>query len=291
MKACCVILLLSGLFFWGTACTPVPQAPPRPPDPKQIQIPAGPAHLGSSFAEKQFGYSLDGPASRRARWFDVEVERWIELEAYAIDRFLVTQADYAAFVKATGHRVPHISEAGYQKQGFLVHPYHEVRPYLWNNGEPPADFRDHPVVLVSVDDARAYCHWRGQGTGRTYRLPTEDEWEKAARSTDHRFFPWGNEWDPTRANSVEAGPYRTTPVGLYPRGQSPYGVHDMAGNVFEWTQTVFRPNTQRFTLKSCSWDDNPGFCRAAARHGRPKASRHILIGFRCVSVPGEPLQE
>ena len=149
---------------------------------------------------------------------------------------------------------------------------------------PPKKLENHPVVLVSVNDAETYCHWRGRKSKRKYRLPTENEWEKAARGNDRRYFPWGNEWNPRFLNTATLGPYQTTPVTQYLQGKSPYGLQDMAGNVFEWTGTPQKVRRHYHILKSCSWDDAPGICRAAAKHARLQTSRHILIGFRCVST-------
>lgn len=252
---------------------------PRMPDSEAVLIPAGAARLGSEDREKGYGYVIGGEAAWKWRWFASERQRETTLKPYWIDLTLVTQRPYAAFVHAAGHRAPFISAADYQRQGFLVHPYSEVRPYLWRERRPPQGLAEHPVVLVSHGDAQAYCAWRGQLQGRTCHLPSEDQWEKAARGGDGRYFPWGSRWEPERLNTQERGPYRTTPVKAYPQGRSPYGLFDMAGNVFEWTATPGQPG--EMILKSCSWDDLGGICRAAARHDRPADSRHILIGFRC----------
>jgi toxoflavin biosynthesis protein ToxD len=276
------IFLINLLFLISLSACSL-KSPPPVLDPQQIQIPAGTAHLGSDKNEKDLGYRLGGTAALKGRWFDSEKERNVSLGNYAMDQFLVTQEEYAGFVKETGHRVPYISEMDYQKQGFLVHSYQEVKKYLWEEGLPQKRLKNHPVVLVSVDDAQSYCQWKGKKHGRTYRLPTEDEWEKSARGTDHRYFPWGNQWDPSRLNMSEKGPYETTPVDHYPQGKSFYGLHDMAGNVFQWTQTPLHEQSDRYILKSCSWDDRAGICRSASRHSRLKSSRHILIGFRCAS--------
>ena len=251
---------------------------------EQVLIPKGAVWLGSDDAEKEYGYSIGGDAARKYRWYDIEKKRRVFVDEFYIDRFPVTQSSYLEFVKATGRRVPYISRDDYQKQGFLVHPYKEVLPFLWKDGKPPANMADHPVVLVSIGDAWEYCDWRGrESPERLFRLPFEDEWEKAARGTGGQYFPWGNSWDDALANVWQSGARTTTPVDKYKEGQSPYSVYDMAGNIFEWTLTKIKPDSDRYVLKSCSWDDMPGLCRGAARHARPKSSRHILIGFRCVS--------
>jgi formylglycine-generating enzyme required for sulfatase activity len=204
-----------------------------------------------------------------------------------MDRLPVTNGQYKRFVDETGHQSPYITAAAYQSQGFLVHPYDKVKEFLWREESFPAGQKDHPVVLVSYFDALSYCGWKAKKTRAKHRLPTEEEWEKAARGTDGGIFPWGDKWIAKNLNSG-SHPGSTTPVGRFPQGKSPYGLYDMVGNTFEWTSTpwqapYFVGQAQKMVLKGCSWDDLPGTCRAAMRHGRPASSKHILIGFRCVS--------
>lgn len=250
-------------------------------DDRLAVVPAGPFWMGSDAKERAYAYRIGGEAARRDRWFDAELRRQrLTVESYAIDRYLVTNEDYQRFIRQTGHRAPFISDEEYRRQGYLVHPYEKVRPYLWRDRRHPEGRGLHPVVLVSLGDALAYARWRGEQEDRRYRLPTEAEWEKTARGTEGRYFPWGNRWRPEYANAE----YRvggTTEVGSYPQGVSPYGCFDMAGNVFEWTSSEFADG--KAVIKGGgSWDDQPGICRAAARHGRVKEARHILLGFRCV---------
>jgi formylglycine-generating enzyme required for sulfatase activity len=242
-----------------------------------VVVPGGPFWIGSDATERRLANQLSSPATREARWFDAELPRRRETAAaFCIDRTLATHAKYAEFVSATGHRAPTISREDYRRQGFLVHDYdREVLPSLWRDGRPPAALADHPVVVVSVGDAEAFCRWRA----RELRLPSEPEWEKAARGADGRVFPWGDTWDPGRANSAASGVNGTTPVTRYRTGASPYGMLDAVGNVFQWTASSLADG--RRVLKGCGWDDDAGLCRPAFRHGRPAGSRHILIGFRC----------
>ncbi len=245
--------------------------------------------MGSDRAERDYGYRIGSHAARRWHWFDnwELLRKRVILPEYFIDKNLTTQAEYRRFVWASGHRAPFISPENYKHQGYLVHSYESVRRYLWGknkDGRPtyPKGQANHPVVLISQSDAQANCAWRGGKAPARYRLPTEAEWEKAARGADARYFPWGNTFDPERLNygyKVQS----TTPVGAYPKGKSPFGVLDMAGNVFEWTSTPF--SKSKTTMKGGgSWDDQPGITRAAARHGRDPKAKHLLFGFRCVCV-------
>lgn len=261
----------------------VPGGLPCPHDPAQLAIPAGEFVMGSTREEREYAYRLDQERTRAYGWYEKESRRRARTGAFCIDRYPVTNADYESFVKVTGRAEPHISAEAYRRQGFLVHPYGKVEEFLWSDGSFPRGRENHPVVLVSHEDASAYCAWRGKKSAKRYRLPSEQEWEKAARGTDGRIFPWGDTWNAGYLNSGERFG-STTPVGRFSQGKSPYGLYDMAGNVFEWTSTPW--DREKFVLKGCSWDDLPGTCRAAMRHGRPAASKHILIGFRCASEIG-----
>ncbi len=270
-------LLLCGLAIAATGAA-------EGPIPAVVQIPAGPFLAGSDQAERDLAYRLDEQAyghgaTREQRWYDDERARSpAETGAYAITVTPITNRQYAAFLAATGHPPPDVDRATWRSYG-LVHPYERTRPFAWTSGRPPAGREDHPVVLVSVADAQAYAAWLAQRTGRAWRLPTELEWEKAARGVDGRTFPWGNEFDPARLNTHDAGPFDTVPVGRVPAGASPFGVLDPAGQVYEWTATA--AGAGRAIVKGGSWDDKGcGVCRPAARHARPVTLKHILIGFR-----------
>jgi toxoflavin biosynthesis protein ToxD len=254
-----------------------------------IEIPAGPFIAGSDAAERERAYLLDEAAyghskTRERGWYDDEDARHtVELDTYFITRNLITNAQYQVFVAATGHRVPDIDKATWDSYG-LIHPYERTRQFAWIDGRPPVGREDHPVVLVNHDDAEAFARWLSDETGRTWRLPTEMEWQKAARGTDGRMFPWGDTWDPNLLNTHDAGPFTTLPVGSFPAGASPYGMLDAAGQVFEWTSTEARPG--RYWVKGGSWDDRGcGVCRPADRHTRPAYLQHILVGFRLVLEP------
>ncbi len=249
-------------------------------------IPAGEFIQGSSAEEREYGYQLDEKAykhsaTRDRQWYSDEFPRQtVHMAAYAITKNLITNRQYAAFIKDTGHPMPDVSAQDWESYG-LIHNYASTRQYAWQDDQPSAGRTDHPVVLVSHADARAYANWLSDKTGEHWRLPYESEWEKAARGTKGYYFPWGNEFDSNRLNSHDAGDFATTPVGMFPEGASEYGVLDGAGQVFEWTMT--QVGETRRIVKGGSWDDKGcGICRSAARHSRPEALKHILIGFRLV---------
>ena len=138
------------------------------------------------------------------------------LPEYEISKFPVTNAEYYIFIYNTGYRIP---------KGWIG--------FHFSDG-----FDEHPVVGVSKADALAYCSWISKICGQNYRLPTEAEWEKAARGIDNRVYPWGDSFDPWRCNTIESGKKTTTPAGSYsPGGDSPFEIADMAGNVWEWTRS------------------------------------------------------
>ena len=159
------------------------------------------------------------------------------LTDYQIGKYPVTNAEFKEFVKAGGYT----QKRWWTKAGWIAKERDDwIRPRDWDD----AHFNkpNHPVVSVSWYECLAYCRWRSIVTGKPYRLPSEAEWEKAARSTDGRQYPWGKEFEAGRLNSGEGEQTvrATTPVGIYPTGKGPYGCLDMAGNVYEWTSTQFR---------------------------------------------------
>ena len=168
-------------------------------------------------------------------------------------------------------------------------------------------------VLSPWDDAVAFCHWLSQATGQPFRLPTEAEWEKAARGPDGRIYPWGNEWDASRLNSgkvwrglaslITSAGIPTTPVGHYsPRGDSPYDVTDMSGNVWEWCSTIWEEKAYPFkirdewtkaylrqtdprVLRGGAFDSATVGVRCAVRSRSNPNFRNDVIGFRVVLPP------
>jgi formylglycine-generating enzyme required for sulfatase activity len=186
-------------------CTPLAAA-------QMVRVPAGEFTMGSD----------TGPA-------DEHPSHRVYLPAFEIDRLPITNAQFADFLNAIGP----INAAG--EPLFDVDDSDARIHRRDNRWVADAGFEDHPVVEVSWAGARDFCAWAGK------RLPTEAEWEKAARGTDRRRYPWGNESpDATRARFA-AGWNETTPVGSFPRGASPYGALDHSGNVWEWVSSAYRP--------------------------------------------------
>ena len=253
--------------------------------PEVIEIPAGAFIFGSDREERESAYQLDEAAyqhrvTREKGWYEGEWDRHeVVLERYYITRSVITNQHYQMFLDDTEHRVPDVDSATWQSYR-LIHPYARTRRFSWTNGIPKGR-ENHPVVLVSREDAERYARWLSERTGESWRLPSEREWEKAVRGVDGRRFPWGNEFIAERLNSHDQGPFDTVPVGSYPAGASPFGVLDGAGQVFEWTSA--NKGEGRAIVKGGSWDDKGcGVCRPAARHARPTHLKHILIGFRLV---------
>ncbi len=141
----------------------------------------------------------------------------VYLTDFALSRTPITNKQYADFVAATRHRSP---------EG-------------WQGSQPPRGKKDHPVVNVNWFDANAFCQWLAEQTGILYRLPSEAEWEKAARGVHANLYPWGNQWEDEKCNTVESGLHDTVEVGHFQHDRSPYEILDLAGNVFEWTNTLW----------------------------------------------------
>ena len=273
---------------------------------KLIAIPATPFAMGTP--ERGLSALAKVYGGTRESYREESPQHTLALPAFEIAPLPVTNALYAAYTAATGAALP-------------AH---------WRGPQPPAPLHDHPVVNVNWHDAQAFCRWLTREVQSSefkvqsesdrdqpifaklaarlsstvfrlpsfaYRLPTEAEWEHAARGGDGRVFPWGNTWDAARANTQEAGHFTTTPVGAHPAGISPYGCLDMCGNVWEWTASLDRlypyaPNDGRERqhadgrriLRGGCYANPHGYARCACRFRLAPAMRNEFLGFRVVRV-------
>ena len=238
--------------------------------------------MGPSHAEREssleFGWPVGG-------WFErikdlvaaAGVQREVYVADFFIDQFEVTNRDYVDFVLQAGHR---------------------AAP-LWRS-HPHLSGPEQPVVGVSWFDADAYCRWAGK------RLPSESEWEKAARGVDARTYPWGNEWDRTKLHAADflaekelatyqdwlawrdggessAQPRGAARIGQHPQGASPYGVQDMVGNVWEWVDSWHDDTQTRKVLRGGGWDVPRPIASTWFRDNflPPSAIGSTVTGFRC----------
>lgn len=203
------------------------------------------------------------------------------VDAFAIDKFEVTNGLYLAFVKSAGHRVPQ-------------NPKNPTRN-LWQGDSITESLVDRPVINVDWFDADAYCTWAGK------RLPTEAEWEKAAKGTSDRRFPWGNV-EPTAKhlnyNQRWIGEKTLMPVGSYEAGKSPFGVYDMAGNVWEWVNDWYdaqyyekspKKNPKgpdagvKKVIRGAGWQNETPTVRIFTRVESDPMGRNESTGFRCAA--------
>ncbi len=272
---------------------------------EMVLVPAGDFWMGSDQAEVtgvvEECKNSGGKEDACKAWYERELPRHrVVLDGFYLDRVEVSNALFERFVRATGHRTTAeergSGESWEEKDGKWS--FVDLKGATWRNprdrGQPEPQ---HPVVQVSWHDAAAYCQWAGK------RLPTEAEWEKAARGTDGRRYPWGQDWNPAWANggmSVRA----TRPVGSYPAGASPYGALDMAGNLLEWTadwfgQDYYGKSPERNptgpgsgllrVLRGGSWGNHPLDLRTAYRGSNPPEFHHAIAGFRCArGLPSQP---
>jgi formylglycine-generating enzyme required for sulfatase activity len=266
-----------------------------------VTIPAGKFWMGSDKAKDKLAYDDEQPRHE------------VDLPTYRIARYPVTVAQFEQFVKATGYQTT--AEKQGSARGWTGAKWEEIKGAYWAHPRgPTSDVKakaNHPVTCVSWEDANAFCRWatevlRAAGQSIEIRLPSEAEWEKAARGSDGRIYPWGNEApDKERCNfNMDVGD--TTAVGSYPRGKSPYGVLDMAGNVWEWTSSLWGQDVNkpdfgypydpkdgredpaaggRRVVRGGSFVSDPGRVRAACRFGGGAGLRDFDVGFR-VLAPG-----
>ncbi len=187
-------------------------------------------------------------------------EHQVTVQAFFLDRLEVTNEDYLQFVKATRH----------------------APPQHWENGTFAQGEEKFPVVNVSWQDAQDYAAWAGK------RLPTEAEWEYAARGTDQRLYPWGNQYNPQKLNARDGKLNRPVAVGSYPEGASPFGILDMAGNVAEWTASTYepypgstaKPRSGRKIIRGGHFGADSSFAKTTTR-GSTNPNPDLAYGFRC----------
>ncbi|HUY77515.1 MAG TPA: SUMF1/EgtB/PvdO family nonheme iron enzyme, partial [Ktedonobacterales bacterium] len=232
--------------------------------PPLCDIPAGPFLMGSD--KRRDSQAQDNELPQHSG----------TLAAFQIARYPVTVAEYACAVRAGAAKEP---------------PKGTYNSLTWQD---QLQRLDHPAVGVSWFDAITYVTWLAKTTGQPWRLPTEAEWEKAARGTDGRIYPWGDAWDKSRANTSDGGPGTTTPVGTYHSGASPYGAQDLAGNVWEWCSSLYKEKypynpavsedlgnrTDVRVLRGGSWSGSPQDARAAYRNGNNPDYSNYWRGFR-----------
>ncbi len=276
---------------------PAWQPPSEPIDFDWVEIPARKFTMGSDPQQDSLAFGDEQPQHTE------------DVDTFWIARTEVTVAQFAAFVEATGYQTTAEQEGS--SYTLIGSRWGVVAGVNWRAPRGPGssvdDKQDHPVTHISWDDAQAFSRWAG------VRLPTEAEWEKACRGVeDARIYPWGNNGpDKSRANyNMNVGD--TTAVGSYPAGQSPYGLLDMSGNVWEWTQTKWRDNYGTSAEpdldelgRVVEADDSPGgvgtrvvrggsfgsdarFVRCAVRYSHYPYSRHEDGGFRVVVSPFHP---
>ena len=221
---------------------------------------------------------------------------------FFIGRFPVTNDEFARFVRATGYPAPAVRGVPLVATGGREAAFRELAaPYVWDSALPPAGRGSHPVVLVRYDDARAYCEWMSDALGRLTRLPTEAEWEKAARGgVEGCRYPWGNTIDSSQGNYLIDPSLKhqrgTRVTGTY--GANAYGLYDVAGNVWEWVSDWYGADyygqgdardphgpaqgSMRI-VRGGSWvNSDPSMLRCAYRHKVPPDTYAYSIGFRIV---------
>jgi serine/threonine-protein kinase len=246
----------------------------------EVQVPTN-AALGDAFAFVPGGTYVRGgdPEALLAKQ-----AQFIDVGPYAIQRLPVTCRAYFDFLNAIAPEEAHARVPRLNGNPYMV-PGADGRyptPLIDVDGDEWAP--DWPIFAVSFDDARAYCAWASARDDATYRLPSEDEWEKAARGPDGRLFPWGDHFDPTftRMRYSLPGDLMPKPVGLFKADCSPYGVRDLAGNVREWTDGWIEEGLR--TVRGGAFNHYAFTCRAASRFGYNPKRTLSGVGFRMVKV-------
>jgi len=237
-----------------------------------VAVPSGKFMMGTESDSIEELAKISGVDKERL--LNEQPQRVMFLQEFYIDKFEVTNNQYKKFIYATGYKPPD----------------------NWVNGTYPLGKGNYPVVGVSLMDATAYAKWAGK------RIPTEMEWEKAARGDNGKEYPWGSSsiswsflglFSLPRCNIETSKKYGTGPVGSYIHGRSPWGAYDMAGNAMEWVDSVYKPYPDSkhwdddykkgyYVLRGGSWYTDRFYARSAARIAKLKEEKSLEIGFRCV---------
>ncbi len=269
-------------------CRPVP-APVllRRGEHARLRVPLPPDQaIGAGFAYVPPGEFIFGgdPACERAL-----PKQWLHLDGFVAGRTSVTCREYVEFLNSLAAVDPAEALRRAPRRARKARPYWEPEP----DGSFAVPERDadgdewnaeFPVLGVSFEDAEAYCRWRSQRDCLPWRLPTEAEWEKAARGADGRFYPWGNRFDPTfcKMRYSRPGTPKVEPAGAFPLDESPYGVRDMAGTIRNWCSSWFIEKERRRVVKGGAWNMPEDVCRSADRFGHVEDYVVTSIGFRMV---------
>jgi formylglycine-generating enzyme required for sulfatase activity len=272
-------------------------APPAvtPLEPQMVTIPAGKFWMGSSDGEVAELEQMRTDKDYRIWIRDETPHHEVDLAAYTIGRYPVTNAEFARFMEDGGYaKKEWWTEAGWQAR----ERGNWIKPRDWDDKQMSDP--SQPVVGISWYEAYAYCRWLAARTNAPYRLPTEAEWEKSARGKEGYRYPWGNHWEASRCNNSETGPGRTTPVGQYsPQGDSSYGVAEMVGQVWEWCSDRFSKydelkgafenpeGDEARIIRGGSWlNSSPAaVCRCAIRGKNSPVNRLNNWGFRVARSP------
>ena len=272
--------------------------------PALVAFAGGNVSIGNTAAELEriVAEEQGTPYAKNARdWYeDTVTEASVRLEPFALARYPITNAQYALFIAAAGYNpdAPWWNTAG---RAWLTQDKRSAPPY-WNHERFGQSLPNHPIVTVTWYEATAFCRWLTQhlNDGYVYRLPSEAEWEYAARGAARRTYAWGNE-PPADERTNYNGQYGgTSAVGCFPLGATPEGLLDMTGNVWEWTRSAYRPypydprdgreegadpTKKRFTLRGGSWSDQPINLRASVRSAFAPGGRDDGVGFRVSRYP------
>lgn len=204
-----------------------------------------------------------------------------DVATFAIAKYPITNAQFAKFIDVGGYW----ERRWWTDAGWMRRENDQwTKPRFWDDLE--FNGADYPVVGVSWYEAVAFCTWLREISGVEVRLPTEQEWQRAAQGDDGREYPWENDFDTARCNTRGSGIGRTTPVTQYPNGASPYGVMDMAGNVWEWCLTEYPSGNTgliggvKRVVRGGSWDNGWLDARVAARECKHPSLRLNNLGFR-----------